>query len=147
MNIKNFLITLFLSFNLCIQAENYEIKMLNQGSEGYMVFEPSVLKIKKGDTVTFKATDAAHNSASIKGMIPSGAEDWNGKLSQDISVTFNVEGVYGYQCTPHMMMAMVGIIEVGGNQSNLESVKAAAQKIKSAFVMNQERLDEYLSQL
>jgi pseudoazurin len=144
---KNFLITLFLSFNLCIQAENYEIKMLNQGSEGYMVFEPSVLKIKKGDTVTFKATDAAHNSASIKGMIPSGAEDWNGKLSQDISVTFNVEGVYGYQCTPHMMMAMVGIIEVGGNQSNLESVKAAAQKIKSAFVMNQERLDEYLSQL
>ena len=147
MNMKNFLITLFLSFNLCIQAENYEIKMLNKGSEGYMVFEPSVLKIKKGDTVTFKATDAAHNSASIKGMIPSGAEDWNGKLSQDISVTFNVEGVYGYQCTPHMMMAMVGIIEVGGNQSNLESVKAAAQKIKSAFVMNQERLDEYLSQL
>ena len=147
MNMKNFLITLFLSFNLCIQAENYEIKMLNQGSEGYMVFEPSVLKIKKGDTVTFKATDAAHNSASIKGMIPSGAEDWNGKLSQDISVTFNVEGVYGYQCTPHMMMAMVGIIEVGGNQSNLESVKVAAQKIKSAFVMNQERLDEYLSQL
>jgi pseudoazurin len=147
MNMKNFLITLFLSFNLCIQAENYEIKMLNQGSEGYMVFEPSVLKIKKGDTVTFKATDAAHNSASIKGMIPSGAEDWNGKLSQDVSVTFNVEGVYGYQCTPHMMMAMVGIIEVGGNQSNLESVKAAAQKIKSAFVMNQERLDEYLSQL
>ena len=147
MNMKNFLITLFLSFNLCIQAENYEIKMLNQGSEGYMVFEPSVLKIKKGDTVTFKATDAAHNSASIKGMIPSGAEDWNGKLSQDVSVTFNVEGIYGYQCTPHMMMAMVGIIEVGGNQSNLESVKAAAQKIKSAFVMNQERLDEYLSQL
>ena len=147
MNMKNFLITLFLSFNLCIQAENYEIKMLNQGSEGYMVFEPSVLKIKKGDTVTFKATDAAHNSASIKGMIPSGAEDWNGKLSQDISVTFNVEGVYGYQCTPHMMMAMVGIIEVGGNQSNLESVKAAAQKLKSAYVMNQERLDEYLSQL
>ena len=147
MNMKIFLITLFLSFNLCIQAENYEIKMLNQGSEGYMVFEPSVLKIKKGDTVTFKATDAAHNSASIKGMIPSGAEDWNGKLSQDISVTFNVEGVYGYQCTPHMMMAMVGIIEVGGNQSNLESVKTAAQKIKSAFVMNQERLDEYLSQL
>lgn len=147
MNMKNFLITLFLSFNLCIQAENYEVKMLNQGSEGYMVFEPSVLKIKKGDTVTFKATDAAHNSASIKGMIPSGAEDWNGKLSQDVSVTFNVEGVYGYQCTPHMMMAMVGIIEVGGNQSNLESVKAAAQKLKSAFVMNQERLDEYLSQL
>ena len=99
------------------------------------------------DTVTFKATDAAHNSASIKGMIPPGADEWNGKLSQDISITFNVEGLYGYQCTPHMMMAMVGIIEVGENQSNLETFKTVAQKIKSAFVMNQERLDEYLSQL
>jgi pseudoazurin len=147
MNIKNFLITLLLSFNLFAFAESYEVKMLNQGAEGYMVFEPAVLKIKKGDTVTFKATDAAHNSASIKGMIPSGAEEWNGKLSQDTSVTFNVEGVYGYQCTPHMMMAMVGIIEVGENKTNLQSAKTAAKKIKAAFVMNQERLDEYLSQL
>ena len=147
MDMKNFLLTLFLFSNLYIQAENYEVKMLNQGSEGYMVFEPAVLKINKGDTVTFKATDAAHNSASIKGMIPAGAKEWNGRLSQDISVTFNVEGVYGYQCTPHMMMAMVGIIEVGQNQSNLESAKATAKKIKAAFVMNQERLDKYLSQL
>jgi pseudoazurin len=147
MNIKNFLITLLLSFNLFAFAESYEVKMLNQGAEGYMVFEPAVLKIKKGDTVTFKATDAAHNSASIKGMIPSGAEEWNGKLSQDTTVTFNVEGVYGYQCTPHMMMAMVGIIEVGENKTNLQSAQAAAKKIKAAFVMNQERLDEYLSQL
>jgi pseudoazurin len=147
MNIKNFLITLLLSFNLFAFAESYEVKMLNQGAEGYMVFEPAVLKIKKGDTVTFKATDAAHNSASIKGMIPSGAEEWNGKLSQDTTVTFNVEGVYGYQCTPHMMMAMVGIIEVGENKTNLQSAKTAAKKIKAAFVMNQERLDEYLSQL
>ena len=147
MNIKNLLITLLLSFNLFALAETYEVKMLNQGTEGYMVFEPAVLKINKGDTVTFKATDAAHNSASIKGMIPTGAEEWNGRLSQDISVTFNVEGVYGYQCTPHMMMAMVGIIEVGENQSNLESAKATAKKIKAAFVMNQERLDKYLSEL
>ena len=147
MNIKNFLITLLLSFNLFAFAENYEVQMLNQGAEGYMVFQPAVLKIKKGDTVTFKATDAAHNSASIKGMIPSGAEEWNGKLSQDTTLTFNVEGVYGYQCTPHMMMAMVGIIEVGENKTNLQSAQAAAKKIKAAFVMNQERLDEYLSQL
>ena len=58
MNIKNFLIPLILSFNLFTYAENYEVKMLNQGSEGYMVFEPSVLKINKGDSVTFVATDA-----------------------------------------------------------------------------------------
>ena len=147
MNIKNFLIPLILSFNLLAFAENYEVKMLNQGPEGYMVFEPSVLKINKGDTVTFIATDAAHNSASIEGMIPPGASTWNGSLSQDITVTFDVEGIYGYQCTPHAMMAMVGIIEVGKSKSNLESVIVTAQKIKTTFVMNQDRFDNYLSQL
>jgi hypothetical protein len=45
------------------------------------------------------------------------------------------------------MMAMVGIIEVGESKSNLESVKATAQKIKATFVMNQDRFDSYLTQL
>ena len=121
--------------------------MLNQGSEGYMVFEPSVIKIQKGDSITFKATDAAHNSASIDGMIPAGAKVWNSKLSQDITITFDVEGIYGYQCTPHAMMAMIGLIQVGENKDNLESVKAAAQRFKATFVMNQDRFDNYLSQL
>lgn len=147
MNKKNFFLTLLLSFNLFAVGKNYEVQMLNQGSEGYMVFEPSVIKIQKGDSITFKATDAAHNSASIDGMIPAGAKVWNSKLSQDITVTFDVEGIYGYQCTPHAMMAMIGLIQVGENKDNLESVKAAAQKFKATFVMNQDRFDNYLSQL
>ena len=147
MNKKNLFLTLLLSFNLFVVGKNYEVQMLNQGSEGYMVFEPSVIKIQKGDSITFKATDAAHNSASIDGMIPAGAKVWNSKLSQDITVTFDVEGIYGYQCTPHAMMAMIGLIQVGENKDNLESVKAAAQKFKATFVMNQDRFDNYLSQL
>ena len=147
MNKKNLFLALLLSFNLFAVGKNYEVQMLNQGSEGYMVFEPSVIKIQKGDSVTFKATDAAHNSASIDGMIPAGAKVWNSKLSQDITVTFDVEGIYGYQCTPHAMMAMIGLIQVGENKDNLESVKAAAQKFKATFVMNQDRFDNYLSQL
>ena len=121
--------------------------MLNQGATGVMVFEPAFLKINVGDTVTFESTDAAHNSASIPGMIPSGATPWNGQLSRDISVTFEVPGVYGYQCTPHAMMAMVGIIQVGDDLSNLQSVKNSASQFKTTFVMNQTRLDDYLSQL
>ena len=147
MNKKNLFLTLLISFNLSVVGKNYEVHMLNQGSEGYMVFEPSVIKIQKGDSITFKATDAAHNSASIDGMIPAGAKVWNSKLSQDITVTFDVEGIYGYQCTPHAMMAMIGLIQVGENKDNLESVKAAAQKFKATFVMNQDRFDNYLSQL
>jgi len=147
MNKKNLFLTLLISFNLFAVGKNYEVQMLNQGSEGYMVFEPSVIKIQKGDSITFKATDAAHNSASIDGMIPAGAKVWNSKLSQDITVTFDVEGIYGYQCTPHAMMAMIGLIQVGENKDNLESVKSAAQKFKATFVMNQDRFDNYLSQL
>jgi pseudoazurin len=144
---KNLIIFTFLFFNLDIVSADHEVKMLNQGPTGVMVFEPAVLKINIGDTVTFKSVDAAHNSASIPGMIPAGASPWNGQLSQDLSVSFDVAGIYGYQCTPHSMMAMVGVIEVGNDQSNMNEVKSAAQTFKSTFVMNQSRLDDYLAQI
>ena len=142
---KLLLITLLIS-NYHMYGANFEVKMLNQGQDGVMVFEPSLLKINAGDTVTFKATDAAHNSASIPGMIPNGASSWNGDLSRDISVTFDVPGVYGYQCTPHAMMAMVGVIQVDNNTENLDAVKIAASTFKTTFVMNQSRLDDLLSE-
>ena len=44
------------------------------------------------------------------------------------------------------MMAMVGVIKVGSG-SNLEVIKAAAIDKKTAFMMAQDRLDDYLSQL
>tara|TARA_B100001173_G_scaffold290767_1_gene281636 strand:+ start:53 stop:496 length:444 start_codon:yes stop_codon:yes gene_type:complete len=144
---KNLIIFTFLFFNLDIVSADHEVKMLNQGPAGVMVFEPAVLKINIGDTVTFKSVDAAHNSASIPGMIPAGASPWNGQLSQDLTVSFDVAGIYGYQCTPHSMMAMVGVIEVGNDQSNMNEVKSAAQTFKSTFVMNQSRLDDYLAQI
>ena len=144
---KLLLITLIFFTQLSLHSENYVVKMLNQGSTGIMVFEPAVLEINVGDTVTFEATDAAHNSASIPGMLPIGASEWFGELSRDITVSFDVPGVYGYQCTPHSMMAMVGVIKVGGDSSNIDSVKAVANSYKTTFVMNQARLDEYLSKI
>ena len=128
-----------------ISAE-YTVKMLNNGQEGLMVFEPSVLSIQPGDTVLFKATDVSHNSASIQGMIPEGATSWTGAMNQDVKVTFDTEGVYVYQCTPHSMMAMVGVIKVGA-PINLEQVKEKAETQKQLFVMNKERLSGYLSEL
>ena len=144
---KKILLTTFLILNISVQSQDHIVKMLNQGSEGFMVFEPAVLKILPGDSVTFKATDAAHNSASISGMIPEGAQEWNEALSKDITVTFDIEGVYAYQCTPHAMMAMVGVIQVGENPSNLNQVISEAENMKSMFVMNKERLTDYISQL
>ena len=127
-------------------AENYEVQMLNTGSDGVMVFEPAVLSVNPGDSVTFKATNPGHNSESMAEMVPEGAEGWQGGMGQEITVTFDQDGVYVYQCTPHLMMAMVGVIKVGSG-SNLEAIKAAAIDKKAAFMMAQDRLDGYLNQL
>lgn len=122
------------------------VKMLNSGKGGQMVFEPAVIKVSKGDIIDFKAVDMAHNSASIDGMIPDRAPSWKGSLSNDIRVKLDVEGVYVYQCDTHAMMAMVGVIQVG-KAINLSQVKKAAGIKKSSFIMNQDRLETYLSQL
>jgi len=131
---------------LSVISAEYTVKMLNNGKEGLMVFEPSSLSIQPGDAVLFKATDVSHNSASIQGMIPEGATAWMGAMSQDVKVTFDKEGIYVYQCTPHSMMAMVGVIKVG-EPINLEQVKEKAESQKQLFVMNKERLSGYLSKL
>tara|TARA_B100000795_G_scaffold249836_1_gene217622 strand:+ start:7464 stop:7901 length:438 start_codon:yes stop_codon:yes gene_type:complete len=144
---KKLLLLTLLSINFNAFAVDYTVKMLNQGTGGVMIFEPAVLKINKGDTVNFVATDAAHNSASLPGMIPAEAETWSSELSKDISVTFDVEGLYAYQCTPHSVMAMVGVIQVGENPTNLNEVLSQAESMKGMFVMNKERLIDYISQL
>ena len=128
------------------EGSEHEVKMLNTGDGGQMIFEPAVIKVSVGDTIHFKATDAAHNSASIDGMVPNGANSWSGALSQDISVVMDTEGVYVYQCDPHVMMAMVGVIQVG-EAINLDDIKASAADKKASFMLNSERLDEYLAQL
>ena len=45
------------------------------------------------------------------------------------------------------MMAMVGIIQVGEDTSNLVAVKDKAQQFKSAFVMNKTRLDDLIAKI
>ena len=147
MKLKTFLALGLSVFGVFTSAANHEVRMLNSGAEGFMVFEPAVVKAAVGDTVTFKATDMAHNSASIEGMIPEGANSWNGAMSQDITVTVNKEGIYVYQCTPHSMMAMVGVIQVGGSRSNIDSIQAKVAAVKAGFVTNKERLDTYLGSL
>ena len=128
-------------------SEEFEVQMLNTGADGVMVFEPSVLQIQAGDSVTFKPSNPGHNSMSMPGMIPSGAESWDSGMSQELTVTFTEEGTYVYQCTPHLMMAMVGVITVGDASANLDNVKGAAADAKSSFMMAQDRLDGFLEGL
>ena len=128
------------------QGSEHTIKMLNSGDGGQMIFEPAVIKVSKGDTIHFKASDMSHNSASIDGMVPDGANSWSGQMNMDISITLDTEGIYVYQCDPHVMMAMIGVIQVG-EPTNIDQIKDASSTLKSSFVMNSERIDNYLNQL
>jgi pseudoazurin len=107
-------------------AADFEVKLLNKGADGAMVFEPAGLKIAPGDTVTFIPTDKGHNAETIKGMIPDGAAEFKGKMNETIKVTFEVPGVYGVKCAPHVGMGMVGAILVGdAPAANLDAFNAA----------------------
>ena len=59
-------------------AAEHEVKMLNKGAAGIMVFEPAFLEVAPGDTVHFRAVDKGHNAASIDGMVPEGGATWKG---------------------------------------------------------------------
>ena len=125
-------------------AAEHVVKMLNKGNDGMMVFEPAVLSVNVGDTVNFVATDMAHNSKSV--LTPAGATPWSGRINQEISITLDTAGVYVYECTPHAMMAMVGVIKVGTDPVG-EATMNFAKQYKSKFVMNNDRLDNYLAEI
>lgn len=127
-------------------AAEHTVEMKNMGADGSMVFEPAVIKVAVGDTVNFVLIDQLHNSESVEGLTPEGAVTWKGGMNQDISVTLDKEGVYVYQCTPHVMLGMVGVI-VAGEPVNLEAIKSDSKELSGMFVMNKDRLDKYLAQV
>ena len=125
-------------------AEEHEIKMLNFSESGPMVFEPGFLRVEPGDTVIFKPVDLAHNTETVSNMIPVGGQEWLGNINEEVRVTLTTEGVYVYQCTPHLILGMVGVIQVG-KPSNLKEVIEASSNM--TFAVNPERLSNYLAQI
>ena len=149
--IKKFIILLVMFSTANVFAKEHKVQMLNGSAPEMFVFEPAVLNIKKGDTVTWVG-DAMHNSASIKEMLPKDAKPWTGKLTKkagekSISVKFDTEGLYGYNCTPHAMFGMVGLVVVGDPSSNAKVAKAAALKIEEKFAAGKGRFSKYLSKI
>ncbi len=99
-------------------AETVEVKAV------VTKFEPTVVFIKPGDSVKF-TNMAGHDTVSIEGMIPEGAEPWKSPMNEEITVTLDKEGAYVYKCTPHVGNGMLGAIVVGeGPPANLDAIKA-----------------------
>ncbi len=128
---------------LAVAAEHI-VQMKNSGADGMMVFEPGFLRVAVGDMVHFEPTDVGHNSKSVAELIPAGATPWKGDFGKKVSVTIDKEGVYVYQCLPHAVLAMVGVI-VAGEATNLADVKAKAVAFNAKASINKERLNNYLA--
>jgi pseudoazurin len=126
------------------RAADHQVLMLNQGKDGAMVFEPGYLKVAVGDTVKFIAKDKTHNAESIS--VPAGAAPFKGQIDEEIVVRIEQEGVYLYQCAPHAVMAMVGVIQAG-SAANLAETQQAVTALKARVLINKERVDQLLARV
>ena len=112
-----------------------EVRMLNRDPDDrsrQMVFAPDLIQVPPGTTVRFLPVDRGHNTASTKGMLPEGAEAWQSSLNAPYDVTLTVEGTYGYHCTPHLSMGMVGLILVGDARANFHAAREVRQRGRAA---------------
>ena len=109
-------------FTSSAYAVDMTIDMLNKNADGErMVYSTEVAKVAVGDTITWLPASKGHNVHFISA--PDGVELVKSKMNKEFSFTFEKEGIYLYQCTPHKSMGMIGLVVVGENTDNLNSVK------------------------
>ncbi len=103
-------------------ADTVSVEMLNKRPDKQrMVYSEDITRINVGDTITWLPTSKGHNVHFISG--PDGFKlPKKSKLNKEYSMTFDVPGVYLYQCTPHKAMGMIALIVVGDDTSNKSRV-------------------------
>jgi len=109
-------------------AAEIQVKMLDKGAKGMMVFEPSTAKLKLGDTVRFVPTHSGHNVETIMAMLPPGATATKGAMNKEVVVKFTKPGVYGFKCAPHWGFGMAFVAKVGDGGPNAAEAEAAVAK-------------------
>ena len=114
-----------------VNAGARTIEMLNKDEAGNkMVYSEELARIEIGETITWVPTSKGHNVEWIAG--PDGAElPKKSKNSKEVSMTFEVPGIYYYWCTPHKGMGMIGLVVVGGDTSNKDAIAKAKALGKS----------------
>lgn len=127
-----------LLFSGMAHAAEFEVKMLNKGEKGAMVFEPDFIKAMPGDTVRFIPTSKGHNVESIKGMLPEGVTKFKSKFDKEYVLTLENNGLYGIKCSPHYSMGMVALISVGEPTNEADAMGAkqkgnAKKRFKTIF--------------
>lgn len=108
-------------------AAEVAVEMLNRdkATNTSNVFKPGLVKVNKGDTVKWIATNPGHNVAFVAGGVPAGVALFTSPFAKEIKYKFDRPGIYLYKCTPHLGLGMVGLVVVGNDKSNLAAAKAA----------------------
>lgn len=109
-------------------STEHVVRMLNAGTDGPMVFEPAFVHAKLGDTLRFVPTNTGHFVRSL--AVPEGATPWLSPVDQVFEVRLERPGLYFYNCPPHLMMGMVGLVQVGPVDAALN--RAAATEVMKA---------------
>ncbi|BFM51423.1 pseudoazurin [Marinomonas sp. THO17] len=124
-------------------AKEWHVQMLNYGSaeQGGMIFEPAFIHAQVGDTVTFLPSHSGHNAQSY--VVPEGSKQWKSSLDKEYSITLDAEGIHLYYCPPHLMMGMVGMIQVG-SAKNQAIIEKKAPRLRSKMALKPERMDALL---
>ena len=112
-------------------AADITIDMLNKRDDGAkMVYSQDIARVAVGDTITWVPTSKGHNVEFVAG--PDGADlPKKSKNNKEVSITFDVPGIYFYQCTPHKGMGMVALVVVGDDTSNKDAIAKAKAVGKS----------------
>ena len=112
---------LTLSSTLVSAQETHEINAQAR------VFAPDILYVQPGDAIQWvNMAVGGHDSVSIEGLIPEGAQPWRSQIGENFGVTLTVEGVYAYVCEPHISFGMMGVIVVG-KPVNIDAAMALAK--------------------
>lgn len=112
-------------------ANAMTIEMLNKDDAGNkMVYSEELARVDVGETITWIPTSKGHNVEMIAG--PNGAElPKKSKNGKEVSMAFEVPGIYYYWCTPHKGMGMIGLVVVGDDTSNKDAIAKAKALGKS----------------
>ena len=130
---KNLLLSaaILISTSTVAFSEDMTIEMLNKRDDGArMVYSEDVARIDVNDTITWVPTSKGHNVEFV-----AGPDGWDAprksKNGKEVAITFDIPGVYLYQCTPHKSMGMIALVVVGDDVSNLDAIANKKMRGKS----------------
>ena len=118
MRLLLFLFFLYLLSWQVVVADTIQIEFTADDS-----YSIEVANIGVGDTIEWLPKNEGHNVEFLVGPNME-ALPKSSNLNVRYAITFDLPGVYLYQCTPHGNMGMLGLIVVGNNFDNLGKIEA-----------------------